>query len=449
MNYRKGYEFSEPSSDPVIFALGLRRQPSRAALIRQQLETLGMPWEMFYGTDAAEPGALLGVPSEHLIRTTQPGAVGCAWSHWRIASEIVNRGMPYGIIAEDDAVLTCSRREVEDALRDLPPSFDLAVMHRSSWEQPVEDRTGHTRLWRRVRIPSHGTQFFALSNNGARRLISEMLPISNHIDMWFRERTDWSIYQHAEGLAVHSLATPSSRDNGEAAIPRHIHQIWLGGSVMPERMVKWGRTWDSLNERAGYRRFVWTEADFEMEIPDIWSRVRRLPVIMQADIMRLAILARRGGVYVDTDFECLREVHELLKGRIVWGEEKPGFTSTGFLAAEKDHHIIHAALEEALDGADSGLSVVDATGPGMFRRVVENLNPMVLSNPDELEPVYGFGQQIGVSAEGMLRLNAETIYPYGIGERWNRSVNPQAFAVHHWEKSWWVPEPTPEAILAH
>jgi hypothetical protein len=78
----------------------------------------------------------------------------------------------------------------------------------------------------------------------------------------------------------------------------------------------------------------------EAEAPDDWLRWR-------ADIARLEILYRFGGVYVDTDTECLRPLDPLL-GRPCWFAESPnapGHATQAVFATVPDHPFLRDLLD--------------------------------------------------------------------------------------------------------
>lgn len=85
-------------------------------------------------------------------------------------------------------------------------------------------------------------------------------------------------------------------------IPKKIHQIWLG-EEMPSEYTRCTQTWA---EAAGWEYRLWTDRDVEaMELfnDDLYRLGRNYGE--KSDILRLEILYREGGLYVDVDAECL------------------------------------------------------------------------------------------------------------------------------------------------
>jgi len=98
-----------------------------------------------------------------------------------------------------------------------------------------------------------------------------------------------------------SVCSPMGDSSG---IPKVIHQIWLGGNL-PEKFARMTAKWPELHPDWEYR--LWTDSevadlDFEnrdlFDDTDCWGE--------KTDILRVEILRRFGGVYVDTDYELLK-----------------------------------------------------------------------------------------------------------------------------------------------
>src|SRR2546429_4401108 len=93
------------------------------------------------------------------------------------------------------------------------------------------------------------------------------------------------------------------------SIPRIFHRIWLGTEPMPPEYVAFGNTW--LAHHPGWTMHTWTDAFIPKLHND--SAFRRSTALSgKANILRYEILLRHGGVYIDTDFECLRNIEPLL-----------------------------------------------------------------------------------------------------------------------------------------
>jgi len=88
-------------------------------------------------------------------------------------------------------------------------------------------------------------------------------------------------------------------------IPRILHWVWVGGGgAIPEKFHPMMESWRRLHPE--WQTVIWTD--------DLVTwQLRNEAVLLQADtyaelsdIVRLEVVERFGGVYVDTDFEALQ-----------------------------------------------------------------------------------------------------------------------------------------------
>src|SRR6266516_4079263 len=92
-------------------------------------------------------------------------------------------------------------------------------------------------------------------------------------------------------------------------IPRLFHWIWFGPQPLPEQHRRWIDGWLALHP--GWEHRLWTDANR----PTFLNEPQFLAAdnfAEMADIARYELLYRFGGVYVDTDTECLRSIEPLL-----------------------------------------------------------------------------------------------------------------------------------------
>jgi len=186
-------------------------------------------------------------------------------------------------------------------------------------------------------------------------------------------------------------------------IAKVFHQIWLGEKPLPRDYEAYQRTWTKYHP--GWALRVWTEADLpgDLRRPEAAERLRA--PAERADVLRLELLWREGGVYVDTDFECLRSIEPLLDGHdFVIGLAKPGRVNNAFIAAAAGHPLLDRALAELRPREFHGYSK-DAAGPTFLDRLLEG-------------------------ADGVTFLDPELLYPR------TPAAQAQAYAVHHEARSW-------------
>lgn len=203
-------------------------------------------------------------------------------------------------------------------------------------------------------------------------------------------------------------------------IPQTFHRIWLGQKPMPAEFQQFGRTWERLHP--GWEMRLWTDAN----LPALTNQAafdEAPSFAAKADILRYEILLQHGGVYVDTDFECLRSIEPLIEG------------IDCFVAQQRDLDADFGKfcyVNNALMGA--------VPGHPLFRDLVGLLGQHMRGLPPDVPASYLTGPHFlttVLQAHPTVKIfPARQFYPYTATERWRRHEKfPEAYAVHHWTLS--------------
>jgi len=149
-------------------------------------------------------------------------------------------------------------------------------------------------------------------------------------------------------------------------IPKVFHRVWLGGKPMPEDFVRWGQSW--LDFHPGWMMKTWTEAEIQ-EFYNFKLLENCSSFAQQADIIRYEALFREGGVYVDTDMECVRNIESLLEGVQFFGcWQKSGTLSNAIFGGVDGHPALHELFEKS--STDFRSEPWNAMGPPFFTKIV-------------------------------------------------------------------------------
>jgi mannosyltransferase OCH1-like enzyme len=188
-------------------------------------------------------------------------------------------------------------------------------------------------------------------------------------------------------------------------IPRILHQIWVGPDPLPEEFQAYRETWRT-HHPAWEMRF-WEEDDLPSDLrhPAVYER-DRTPA-ERADILRLELLWRYGGVYADVDFECRRPIDDLLDGvELCAASLKPGGrTNNALIGATQGHPLMERALDTVRIQEPGQPFDKTASGSLFFDAVIQ-------------------GQP------GVTILPAELFYPSTPAQR------EDAYVIHHAARSW-------------
>jgi len=162
---------------------------------------------------------------------------------------------------------------------------------------------------------------------------------------------------------------------GPEVVPRIIHQTWKDEKV-PEKFEKNLKKCMDLNRN--YTHMLWTDKSIRELIVQHYSWFietfdnYRYP-IQRVDAGRYFVLYHYGGLYLDLDVGCQKNLDPLLKFPAILPRTKPIGFSNDLLIFEKNHHfmfqILHSLPSYNWNFGTNYLTVMFSTGP-MFVSLV-------------------------------------------------------------------------------
>jgi hypothetical protein len=190
-------------------------------------------------------------------------------------------------------------------------------------------------------------------------------------------------------------------------IPRILHFIWIGPDPLPADQRPWIESWKRHHPDWEHR--IWTEENLPEDPirPEI-AELLRAPV-ERADILRLEILYRHGGVYLDTDLECLRPLDAVLEGQDFVGVcHKPGRITNTAIAAEAGHPLLERALEEVrpmeMYWTNASERLKEVAGPLLLDRLVKDFPDVKLLEPPVFFPSTPEEREGAIAVHHMARV---------------------------------------------
>jgi len=191
---------------------------------------------------------------------------------------------------------------------------------------------------------------------------------------------------------------------GGPPIPRVIHRVWVGGAEMPAAHVAYGESW--ARHHPDWEIRLWTDAN----VPRVAGRDRARTMSEYSDLVRYEVLRRHGGVYADTDVECLRPIDELLSGVAAFaGFEYSGHLGNAVMGAVPGHPAVEELLRLSSLACGHG-TYPASTGPPLTSMVLPKYDDVTLFSQDRFYPVLW---------DGSTRTGTEAPY-----------------TDHHWALSW-------------
>ena len=266
----------------------------------------------------------------------------------------------------------------------------------------------------------------------------------------FKKNRAWKLaYDQYDKFVINDLQVSE-----KTRIPKVVHHIWIG-SKFPGKCVPLRQTWFDRNPEWTF--IFWTnnpanhdQGDVVVYTFDQLAELLAMPNCPQrivvntnqlafdnrkwfnkvknygqkSDILRYEILYRFGGLYVDTDFECLRSFDLLHHSFDFFAGT--GFTGlfevfNGLIAASPGHPILQGCVEGIPHMR--GATILDQTGPRYLARWFA-----AKAEQDDLR---------NVAFPVTYLYSWPNIYRHQKA-RWQieRWFKPESYAVHHWHVSW-------------
>lgn len=196
-------------------------------------------------------------------------------------------------------------------------------------------------------------------------------------------------------------------------IPKIIHQIWLTGDEFP--FAEYRRSWQLLNPE--YIHFLWTldnigHAGLNNEVYDIIDD-SSLFFLPKVELLKFSIVYKYGGIYADTDMECLKSFDTFIDHESFVGMEDESNIGISIFGAERGNENIKNIRDHIIS---------------TIRTIKRHCN---------LRPVRFVGprapaiQKILWNFEGIY--GSRYFYPFNITELDKRNGNfSEAYTKHHW-----------------
>lgn len=202
-----------------------------------------------------------------------------------------------------------------------------------------------------------------------------------------------------------------------SSIPRVFHYVWLGDRELPAHLKVCVESWQKCNPNFELR--FWSN-DCVSEFPSKFldDAVRKSKWAFAADYLRLAILKKYGGVYLDTDMYAVRTINEsLLEQDFFIGEESPGQLSFGVIGSTPQGQVISFMLD-------------------CYRNIrLDTFDPPII-------PKF-LSRKVTETPYSLKIESQEVFYPLPYGKRdldfWP-FVSEKTLFVHLWDHSWAISE---------
>lgn len=196
-------------------------------------------------------------------------------------------------------------------------------------------------------------------------------------------------------------------------IPKIFHQIWLGEDEIPEEFLYYRETW--VENHPGWEYWFWRDNNLKhLVYQDLYDSADE--IVLKANMLRIEVLNRYGGIYIDTDFECYKNIEPLVNDLDIFTcGEREGIVGNAFIGGIPGH----PTWWKIMDGWAKSMGA-NAQYPPTVRNGVVYLTKLLNKDDITILPSHLF-----------FPTPPGTITERDLGE-----LYPECYAHHHWAASW-------------
>ena len=202
------------------------------------------------------------------------------------------------------------------------------------------------------------------------------------------------------------------------AIPKIMHFIWIGPNEIPTIYIDYIKSW--IEKHNDWKFCFWNDNNIPKLINQEYYDKTDI-YAMKADILRYEILYFIGGVYIDCDFICFKNIENIIQN------------FDGFSAYESDKYISNALLgfkkyDDILLNIIQKMSFNIEINYNDLKNIPKLTGPIFLT---ELWDIY--------KTDKHKLFSSKYFYSYTYNDKVNDnsySINNDTYAIHTWGYSW-------------
>jgi mannosyltransferase OCH1-like enzyme/glycosyltransferase involved in cell wall biosynthesis len=206
-----------------------------------------------------------------------------------------------------------------------------------------------------------------------------------------------------------------NKDNNN--IPKIIHFIWLGKNQIPDIYIQYIKTW--IQNHKDYLFCLWNDDN----IPNLINQKyydNSTEYAMKADILRYELLYFIGGIYIDCDFLCFKNIDPLINHLDAFSAyESNKYIAIGIMGFKKYNYLLENIIKQLsynILAFNNTKNIPYWTGPVFFT----NMWNLYKQNNHYLFPINYF-------------------YSYSFNDKINKlkyKISKNNYAIHMWGHSW-------------
>ena len=128
-------------------------------------------------------------------------------------------------------------------------------------------------------------------------------------------------------------------------IPKIIHYCWFGGKEKPDTVKNCIDSWKRF--MPDYEIKLWNEDNIDVNMFEYSKEAYKNKIWgFVGDPIRIYLLYKYGGIYLDTDVEVYKSFDNLLDNKMFVGFEQPHYFGNATIGAEAGHEYLKEILDE-------------------------------------------------------------------------------------------------------
>lgn len=173
-------------------------------------------------------------------------------------------------------------------------------------------------------------------------------------------------------------------------IPRTLWTIWINPSAPPPDLVQVMNT----HHLEGYESHSITLQNWKEYVDPVeyvTDAINAQRYVKAADYLRIALLYKHGGIYLDADVALLKPfTEEMLSHRLFLGVEKERMLSNAVIGAEAGHPLLRKYLDRVDANFKGSGDLVYEAGNGIWHNIMlatdQQINGVRIYEPDFFFP---------------------------------------------------------------
>lgn len=211
-------------------------------------------------------------------------------------------------------------------------------------------------------------------------------------------------------------------------IPKTIHYCWFGYGRKNKTILKCIESWKKYCP--DYELIEWNEENVDTSNPFLNKALQDKKWAFAADVCRLDVLLKYGGVYLDTDMLLVKRIDKFLAHNCFFGVEEPKIISAGIIGSVKSHPFIKdiRGFYDEIEMQDT-VNYDKVTIPLLITSCLNNIadHDIAVHKTKIISDIALYESQVFYPLPNSQRKDVANYLEY---------ISKSSYAVHLWNASW-------------